>query len=153
MKPQEFIALIGPAAHASAANTGVPASFTVAQAALESGWGTSSLARDGKNLFGVKADPAWRGDVLYINTREFLNGAWTTVAARWRKYTDWQDCIDDHAAFLHQNRRYAACFACTTGKAFAKAVAKAGYATDPDYAAKLISIIEQHQLADLDGGA
>ena len=103
--------------------------------------------------FGVKADPAWHGDVLYINTREFLNGAWTTVAARWRKYTDWQDCMDDHAAFLHQNRRYAACFSCTTGDAFAKAVAKAGYATDPNYAAKLISIIGQHQLADLDGGS
>ena len=153
MKPQEFIDLIGPAAQASAANTGVPASFTVAQAALESGWGTSSLARDGKNLLGVKADPAWHGEVLYINTREFLNGAWTTVAARWRKYTDWQDCMDDHAAFLHQNRRYAACFDCITGKLFAKTVAKAGYATDPDYAAKLISIIDQYQLADLDGGA
>ena len=66
---------------------------------------------------------------------------------------DWQDCMDDHAAFLHQNRRYAACFDCITGELFAKAVAKAGYATDPDYAAKLIYIIEQHQLADLDGGA
>ena len=112
------------------------------------GWGTASLAREGKNLFGVKADPAWHVDVMYINTREYLNGAWTTVAARWRKYADWQDCMDDHAAFLHQNRRYAACFACTTGDAFAKAVAKAGYATDPDYAAKLISIIDQYQLAD-----
>ena len=65
MKPQEFIALVGPAAQASAANTGVPASFTVAQAALESGWGTSSLAKDGKNLFGVKADPAWRGVAMF----------------------------------------------------------------------------------------
>jgi flagellar rod assembly protein/muramidase FlgJ len=153
MKPKEFINLIAPAAQASAKKTGVPASFTVAQAALESGWGTSSLARNGKNLFGVKADPSWRGDVLYINTREFLGGAWTTVAARWRKYTDWQTCMDDHAAFLRQNRRYAPCFACSTGDAFAKAVAEAGYATDPDYAAKLISIIDQYQLASLDGGA
>ena len=61
--------------------------------------------------------------------------------------------MDDHAAFLHQNRRYAACFACTTGDTFAKAVAKAGYATDPDYAAKLISIIDQYRLAALDEGA
>ena len=83
MKPQEFIALIRPAAQASAKKTGVPASFTVAQAALESGWGTSSLARDGKSLFGVKADPAWHGDVMYINTRVFLNGAWATVSRNW----------------------------------------------------------------------
>ena len=61
--------------------------------------------------------------------------------------------MDDHAAFLHQNRRYAACFDCTTGDAFAKAVAEAGYATDPYYAGKLTSIIDQHHLADLDGGA
>ena len=153
MEAQAFIALIGPAAQASAKVTGVPASFTVAQAALESGWGESLLARQGKNLFGVKADPAWRGEVLMLNTREFLRGAWVTVPAHWRKYADWQACIDDQAAFLRQNRRYAACFACTTGAAFARAVAQAGYATDPEYAAKLVSVIEQYQLARLDGGA
>lgn len=75
------------------------------------------------------------------------------VPARWRKYADWQECMDDHATFLHQNRRYESCFECCSGDAFARAVAKAGYATDPDYAAKLISIIDKHQLARLDGGA
>ena len=153
MKAQDFIDLIGPAAQDSAKATGVPASFTVAEAALESGWGESLLARQGKNLFGVKADPAWHGDVMTLNTREFLHGTWVMVPARWRKYTDWQACMNDHAAFLHQNRRYAPCFACTTGDAFARAVAQAGYATDPDYAAKLVSIIDTHQLAALDGGA
>ena len=51
----------------------------MAQAALESGWGESLLARQGKNLFGVKADPAWRGEVQTLTTREFLRGAWVTV--------------------------------------------------------------------------
>jgi flagellum-specific peptidoglycan hydrolase FlgJ len=153
MSPGEFIALIGPAAQASAESTGVPASFTVAQAALESGWGTAQLATQAMNLFGVKADPSWHGDILTLNTREFLQETWVLVPARWRKYVDWQACMDDHAAFFHQNRRYAACFTCTTGEAFARAVAAAGYATDPDYAAKIVSIIEQHQLAALDGGA
>ena len=153
MDAQAFIALIGPAAQASARKTGVPASFTVAQAALESGWGESLLARQGKNLFGVKADPSWHGEVLTFNTREFMRGGWLMVPAHWRKYADWQACIDDHAAFLRQNRRYAACFACTTGAAFAQGVAQAGYATDPEYAEKLVSIIEQYQLACLDGDA
>ncbi|MDD5247533.1 MAG: glycoside hydrolase family 73 protein [Rhodocyclaceae bacterium] len=152
MNAQDFIDLIGSAAQASAKATGVPASFTVAEAALESGWGSSQLAQQGKNLFGVKADPAWQGDVLTLNTREFLHGTWVMVPARWRKYADWQSCMDDHADFLHQNSRYAPCFECTTGAVFAQAVAQAGYATDPDYAAKLISIIDQHGLADLDGG-
>ncbi len=153
MDAQAFIDLIGPAAQASAKDSGVPASFTVAEAALESGWGASQLAQEGKNLFGVKADPSWQGDVLTLNTREFLHGTWVMVPARWRKYADWQDCMDDHAAFLHQNRRYVPCFECTTGEAFATAVAQAGYATDPGYAAKVISIIRQHRLADLDGVA
>jgi len=153
MNAQEFIKLIGPAAQESAKTTGVPASFTVAEAALESGWGASQLASQGKNLFGVKADPAWHGDVLTLNTRECLHGTWVMVPARWRKYADWQACMDDHAAFLHQNRRYAPCFAYTTGAAFARAVAQVGYATDPDYAAKLVSVIDQHQLTSLDTGA
>ena len=153
MDARAFIALIGPAAQASAKVTGVPASFTVAQAALESGWVESLLARQGKNPFGVKADPSWRGEVLTFTTREFLRGAWVTVPAYWRKYADWQACIDDHAAFLRQNRRYARCFACTAGAAFARAVALAGYATDPEYGDKIVSIIDQHRLDRLDGGA
>ena len=63
MKPQDFISLIGVAAKASAKLSSVPASFTVAQAALESAWGESLLARQGQNLFGVKADPSWKGEV------------------------------------------------------------------------------------------
>ena len=150
MAAKEFIDLVGPAAQACAKVTNVPASFTVAQAALESGWGRSRLAREGKNLFGVKADVSWHGEVLTLNTREFLHGTWVMVPARWRKYADWQGCMDDHAAFLHQNRRYAPCFVCKTGRAFALAVAQAGYATDPDYATKLIALIDQHGLESLD---
>jgi flagellar rod assembly protein/muramidase FlgJ len=153
MDAKTFIALIGPAAQSAMQSTGVPASFTVAEAALESGWGESQLARDGKNLFGVKADPAWHGDVLTLNTREFLNGSWVMIPARWRKYANWQECMDDHAAFLHQNHRYSTCFKCQTGESFAQAVAQAGYATDPTYAEKLISIIRAHGLDELDGEA
>lgn len=69
MNAQDFINLIGPSARASAKATCVPASFTVAEAALESGWGSSQLATQGKNLFGVKADRSWHGDVLTLNTR------------------------------------------------------------------------------------
>lgn len=150
MKPADFIALIAPAAKASAAISGIPASFTVAEAALESGWGESLLAREAKNLFGVKADAAWHGDVLTLNTREYLRGTWVMVPARWRKYADWQGCMDDHAAFLRQNRRYAACFACRDGEGFARAVAAAGYATDPLYADKLIAVMRGRQLGQLD---
>lgn len=99
----------------------------------------------------MKADAAWQGEVLTLDTREFLNGAWVVQSARWRKYADWQGSLDDHAAFLLRNPRYAPCFECRTGEAFAHAVAQAGYATDPDYATKLVAIMRGRGLRGLDG--
>lgn len=150
MIPSEFIMRLTLGAQASAKLSGVPASITIAQAALESAWGESGLARNGNNLFGIKADSLWRGETLTMNTREFIKGQWVVVPALWRKYPSWQASTQDHAAFLRRNKRYAACFACTTGKAFAREVAKAGYATDPAYADKLISMIDKYQLEALD---
>jgi flagellar rod assembly protein/muramidase FlgJ len=153
MTPQEFIDAIYPAAQQSAKKTGIPASFTVAEAALESGWGSSKLAQEGFNLFGVKADPSWEGAVLYMNTREFLNGHWIMLTASWRKYVDWLGAIADHADFLLSNPRYAPAFATTNGIDFASAVAQAGYATDPEYARKITLIIQEHNLEQLGGGS
>ncbi len=151
MNPSEFIMRLTSAAVASAKATGVPASITLAQAALESGWGESALAKTGNNLFGIKADSLWRGQTLTMNTKEFIKGHWVVVPALWRKYPSWQSSIDDHAAFLKQNPRYKACFLCTTSPAFARALAQAGYATDPDYANKLIALMSKHQLQSFDG--
>lgn len=150
MKPDDFIAAIAPAAKASAAKTRIPASFTVAEAALESGWGSSQLAAQGFNLFGVKADRAWAGQILIMRTREFIHGQWVLVPALWRKYTDWLGCLEDHAAFLLGNPRYQPAFDHADGESFARAVAAAGYATDPDYARKICSVIDSHNLAALD---
>ena len=153
MEPIEFIALIGSSAQATAKRSGVFASITIAQAALESGWGESGLAKVGKNLFGIKADSRWRGETLILQTKEFIRGQWVVVPAKWRKYASWQESIDDHAAFLKQNPRYQPCFQCLTAEAFAQALAKAGYATDPGYASKVIGLMNQHKLQALDGGA
>lgn len=151
MTPNDFIAEIAPPARASAAHTCIPASFTIAEAALESGWGASKLAEQGMNLFGVKAGPEWHGDVLTMNTREFLNGAWVMVPATWRKYTDWLGSITDHASFLLTNERYKTCFLGNpSGTVFAQRVAAAGYATDPAYAQKIGEIIAAHSLSQFD---
>jgi flagellar rod assembly protein/muramidase FlgJ len=151
VNPSEFIMRLTPSAVESQRKLGVPASITIAQAALESGWGESGLARTGNNLFGIKADSRWRGETITLNTREFIRNQWVVVPAKWRKYATWQASIDDHAAFLKQNPRYKACFLCTTAPAFAHALAQAGYATDPDYANKLIALMSKHQLQSLDG--
>ena len=150
MKPNDFIAAIAPAARASAGKTKIPASFTIAEAALESGWGSSQLASQGCNLFGVKADRAWTGETLAMRTREFVRGQWVVIPALWRKYPDWLGCIEDHAAFLIRNRRYKTCFDCVDGKGFARAVAAAGYATDPDYAGKICALIDSHHMDAFD---
>ena len=153
MKPQEFIDAIAYAAQMSMKNTGIPASFVIAEGALESAWGASRLAIEGTNLFGVKADISWHGDTITMNTREFMHGNWIMVPAKWRKYTDWLSCLSDHAAFFRKNPRYAHALEVEKdGIAFAKAVAEAGYATDPEYANKIISIINAHELLKLDDG-
>ncbi len=150
MTPTTFISALTAAARASAAITKIPASFTIAEAALESGWGTSQLAQHGFNLFGVKADPSWDGPTIDMNTREFLNGEWVMQVAKWRSYDDWSGAIMDHAEFLHSNPRYDAAFQAVNAEDFTRAVAAAGYATDPAYADKIISIIRAHGLLALD---
>lgn len=153
MTPQDFINAIAPAAQQSAAQTSIPASFVVADAALESGWGVSQLTQQAMNLFGVKADSSWNGPTWSMQTREFLNGRWVMVPALWRKYSDWLGSINDHAQFLISNPRYEGAFKFSDGPGFAYAVAAAGYATDPQYAQKIISIINAHNLTSLDASS
>jgi len=150
MRPQEFIDQIAPAAIACMKATGIPASFTLAQAALESSWGASKLALEGHNLFGVKADRSWTGDILMMETREVFNGKSVMVNARWRKYPTWQACIDDRAHFFADNPRYKDCFHETTGEGWAYAAKRAGYATDPAYAEKLIAVMRGRSMSRFD---
>jgi flagellum-specific peptidoglycan hydrolase FlgJ len=145
--PAGFVAAIGPAARTSMAKTRIPASFTVAEAALESGWGAHC---PGRNLFGIKADLSWTGATTMQMTHEVIDGQTETIIAKFRAYPDWLGSIEDHARFLLDNPRYRPAFATTDGGKFATAVARAGYATDPQYAAKICAIIEAHHLAALD---
>ena len=129
------------------ATSRIPASFTIAEAALESGWGAHC---PGFNLFGIKADPSWHGPIVTESTDEDGNGKTVTITANFRAYPSWLASLQDHAQFLLTNSRYQPAFAYSTGALFAKAVAAAGYATDPQYAQKIISIINSHNLGSLD---
>jgi hypothetical protein len=154
MTPREFINSIGPAAQVSQSRTNIPASFTIAQAALESGWGESQLTKLAFNLFGIKADSSWPGEFVEMPTQEFEDGKFVTVNARFRKYANWQGSIDDHAVFLLRNPRYKPAFDHTdNADEFARAIAAAGYATDPAYATKLSDLIRTHNLSVYDTGA
>lgn len=152
MTPEDFIAALAPAASASMLTTKIYSSFVLAEAALESAWGTSQLVTQAKNIFGVKSDPSWKGKIFSLRTREFFHGEWVIVPANWRLYDTWEDCISDHAAFLLNNSRYKPAFQTTNVEDFTKAIQACGYATDPAYSTKIINIINAHNLKRFDKG-
>jgi flagellar protein FlgJ len=147
MPPTSFIAMLLAPAQACQRATGIPASFTLAQAALESSWGTEAA---GNNLFGIKADRSWKGPTVDFRTTEHMGGKDVKLVDRFRAYDSWLASMVDHAQFLQKNSRYAACFRETTGEGWARAVAKAGYATDPRYADKLIAVMQRRKMAQYD---
>ena len=130
-------------------NTGVPASVTIAQAILESGWGKSSLAREANNFFGIKGT----GPAGYVikPTKEYVNGRWITVNAKFKAYHNPQESFEDHARLIANNRRYSKAMEnLNDPKQFARELQRAGYATDPNYANKLISIMDKYNLYQFD---
>lgn len=147
LSPDNFIALFGPVARDSMKNTGVPASVTLAQAILETGWGGSTIG-DAKNLFGIKGTgPA---GTTVVNTKECYDGkTYVTIKDGFRKYNTWQESIDDHAKLVSGGRYKSAWdnFQSThNADEFARGIHKAGYATSPTYASNLISLMKQYNL-------
>lgn len=122
----------------------IPASITMAQGLLESGAGTSTLARTGHNHFGIKAHRDWTGPVM-LRDDDAPN-------ERFRVYARDEDSYEDHSQFLLRSRRYASLFrlSITDYKGWAYGLKAAGYATSPTYAARLIRIIEDYDLTQLD---
>jgi flagellar protein FlgJ len=127
--------------------TGIPASITLAQAALESAWGERAV---GNNLFGIKAGKGWTGPTVTFGTHEHLNGKDVAMPDKFRRYSSWLESMVDHAQFLLKNPCYAKCFKQTDGAGWARELQAAGYATDPDYAKKLIDIMRGRNLAFYD---
>lgn len=131
--------------------TGVPAKFMLGQAALETGWGKRVIRnQDGSssnNLFGIKAGPGWKGKVATAVTTEYVNGQPHTRVEKFRSYASHADAFKDYAKMLSNNPRYEKVLAHGGDAAtFAHGLQRAGYATDPQYAAKLSRIIK-HSLA------
>lgn len=133
---------------------GVPASITLGQIMLESGGsyagGVSKLAYKAKNLFGTKgAGPA---GTYHINTVEEKNGKTYTTVAGFRKYNSYTESIEDHGRLLTKDRYTAKTQNATTVQEYAQALQDAGYATDSNYAKKLVSVISSNNLTQYDNG-
>lgn len=122
--------------------TGIPASFMLGQAGHETGWGRFEIKHKGgatsHNLFGIKAGAGWTGKVAEVTTTEFVNGVAQKGKALFRAYDSYADAFKDYARMITESPRYAKVKEQTnSAHAFASGLQKAGYATDPDYAAKL----------------
>ena len=137
------------------AKEGILPSITAAQAILESGWGSSQLAKaPNNNLFGIKDSEDWRGEIVTVPTQEYLNGDYITVNAAFRKYASWNDSVVDHAKFFTSTEwrkdNYRKVVNETDYRIAAQELKNAGYATDPTYPGKLIRLIEAYKLYEWD---
>ena len=137
------------------AKEGVLPSITAAQAILESGWGSSELAKaPNNNLFGIKDSEDWNGEIVTVPTQEYVNGDYIKINAAFRKYTSWNDSVVDHAKFFTstewRKNNYRKVVNETDYRIAAQELKNAGYATDPSYAGKLISLIEAYKLYEWD---
>jgi flagellum-specific peptidoglycan hydrolase FlgJ len=158
MSPAAFVNTYLEHARASEARTGVPALFILAQSALETGW---SSAKPGNAMFGIKAGRGWLGQKQLLKTREVLpdreqggkfpevisitprgDGKFDYVVKDWfRAYASPAESFADHGKMLRANARYARCFETRDPREFARRIAAAGYATDPDYTKSLLAVI------------
>lgn len=147
---QAFLEQIAPLAAQAGAQLGVDPAILSAQAALESGWGQRPLrnaaGENSHNLFGIKASTDWKGAVAEAATTEVENGQAVATTARFRAYADASGSFQDLTRLLRNSPRYQG--ALNTGsdaQAYAQALSRGGYATDPAYAAKLTGLARQLQ--------
>ena len=139
-----YLRVFGPIAQREMKVYKIPASITLAQGLLESGFGEGRLALEGNNHFGIKCHREWQGERIYHDDDE--------KGECFRVYADAGESYRDHSLFLTERDRYAFLFRLGKRdyKAWAKGLKKAGYATDPIYPAKLIRLIERFDLAVYD---
>ncbi|WET39137.1 flagellar assembly peptidoglycan hydrolase FlgJ [Citrobacter enshiensis] len=142
-----FLAQLSLPARLASEQSGVPHHLILAQAALESGWGQRQIRRENGepsfNIFGVKASGSWKGPTTEITTTEFENGEAKKVKARFRVYSSYLEALSDYVGLLTRNPRYAGVTSASSAEQGAQALQNAGYATDPHYARKLTSMIQQ----------
>ncbi|GHU06357.1 flagellar rod assembly protein/muramidase FlgJ [Betaproteobacteria bacterium] len=142
---REYVNRVWPHAVDAAQTLGVPPHFLVAHSALESGWGKSEIRLpDGSpsyNVFGIKAGSSWQGRSVEVPTTEYVDGVARTSREKFRVYGSYKEAFQDYASMLRSHSRFSGVLGQQDGTRFANALQQSGYATDPDYASKLGSII------------
>jgi peptidoglycan hydrolase FlgJ len=149
--PKDFINAMRPYAEDAATKLGVPANVLLAQSALETGWGNKVIQhQDGQsshNLFGIKANEEWDGQHARVSSLEYVNGNAKREVSNFRVYESYKQSFDDYVDFIKSNNRYhAALQKSGDGEGYIKALQDAGYATDPQYAEKVLDIVNREAI-------
>ena len=142
-----FLVRHAEAAQRVQAASGIPATYMLSQAALETGWGRQEIrAPDGRNsfnLFGIRASSNWQGPTVQVWTTEHINGSTQRMVGQFRAYSSYEESFADYARLISQQPRYAQVMQnLGDPNAFASAMQRSGYATGPRYASALASVIE-----------
>ncbi|HEX5678751.1 MAG TPA: flagellar assembly peptidoglycan hydrolase FlgJ [Alcanivorax sp.] len=145
--PTDFVHQLSEPAREASRRTGMPAPLILAQAALETGWGRREIpTADGgnsHNLFGIKAGANWDGPTTEVVTHEYINGRRTRMVDSFRVYDSYAEAFADHARLIGENPRYAPVLRAADAEQAARALQSGGYATDPAYADKLVTLMDQ----------
>ncbi len=147
----QFIKQLKPYADKAAEELGVDSRMLMAQAALETGWGKSVIrTKEGSsshNLFNIKADKSWHGNKAVVPTLEFESGVAKKTVSGFRSYESYQDSFSDYVSFIKQNPRYSdAIKQVGNPDKYIQELQKAGYATDPRYAEKVMAIYNSNKM-------
>ena len=149
--PEEFIKKMRPYAEKAAKELGVPASILLAQSALETGWGNKVIqhgnGESSHNLFGIKADKRWDGPYVNVSSLEYVDGEARREFSNFKVYESYQHSFEDYVDFIKSNDRYRTALKnSANGETYIKALQEAGYATDPQYANKVIDIAQREAI-------
>ncbi|MBL4828137.1 MAG: flagellar assembly peptidoglycan hydrolase FlgJ [Spongiibacteraceae bacterium] len=149
---KSFVDKVYPLAQEAAKELGIEPKVLIAQAALETGWGrkiTQAANTDSSfNLFNIKADSRWEGESVAVPTIEFREGLPVKEYAAFRRYSSPAESFNDYVAFVKNNTRYSDAVASTDSESYIQHLSKAGYATDPNYADKVMKIANSKQLKE-----
>ncbi|MDN6639636.1 MAG: glycoside hydrolase family 73 protein [Tetragenococcus sp.] len=153
MTKQEFIDRLLPHAEELQEGYGILPSIIIGQAILESNWGSSQLAHEYNNLFGIKA--YGDQDKVNLETKEYVNEQWVTIKGEFRVYNSWEESMDDHTMLFVNGvdwdpQMYEDVLTAQNYQEAADALQEAGYATDPGYSDKIKDVIERYQLDQYD---
>jgi peptidoglycan hydrolase FlgJ len=155
--PESFVTELWDAAQQAAAELGLEPKALLAQAALETGWGARVMPNaegaPSHNLFGIKADQRWAGEQVHKETLEYTGDVAVRRREHFRCYPSYKESFQDYVTFLRQNPRYGEALQSThDSEAYFRALQDAGYATDPQYADKILRVMQGPEMqAALDG--